>query len=163
VHCAGTTRSRNPEESPENYRDFSETNFLGVMLCCKHAVRVMAQGHGGAIVNVSSVSALNTEGLTPVVYAASKSAVISITKTIAVRHGAQGIRANAIAPGFTHSESNLTVPSEILQMLDAKSALGRAADPEEQAQVAAFLVSDRASFVSGAIVPVDGAWSARLV
>jgi NAD(P)-dependent dehydrogenase (short-subunit alcohol dehydrogenase family) len=163
VNNAGTVYSRQPEFSRAYYDDFTQTNFLGVMLCCKHAVRVMADAGGGAIVNLSSVASLNTEGRTAAAYAAAKAAVNSLTKTIAVRHGHQGVRANAIAPGFTHSETNLRAPPELLAEMDAKSPLGRGADPEEQAQVAAFLASDRASFVSGAIIPVDGAWSARLV
>lgn len=163
VNNAGTIYSPEPEFSIPNYEAYTQTNFMGVMLCCKYAVQAMVANGGGAIVNISSVSALNTESRTAYAYAGAKAAVNSLTKSIAVHHGAQGIRANAIAPGFTHSESNLQAPSELLADMDAKSALGRGADPEEQAQVAAFLVSDRASFLSGAIIPVDGAWSARMV
>jgi NAD(P)-dependent dehydrogenase (short-subunit alcohol dehydrogenase family) len=163
VNNAGTVHSQHAEGTPENYYAYTGTNFLGTMLCCKHAVRAMAASGGGAIVNLSSVSAVNTEGRTPLVYAGAKAAVISLTKTIAVRHGAQGIRANAIAPGFTASETNRKAPPDIFAEMCAKSPLGRAADPEEQAQVAAFLVSDRSSYISGQTIVVDGAWSARLV
>lgn len=163
VNNAGTTYSRQADYSVENYLDFTQTNFLGTLLCCKHAVRVMSESGGGSIINISSVCSFNTEGRTAPAYAAAKSAVNSLTKTIAVRHGPQGIRANAIAPGFTLSEPVRQAPPAILDEMGAKSPLGRGADPEEQAQVAAFLASDRASFVSGAIIPVDGAWSARMV
>jgi NAD(P)-dependent dehydrogenase (short-subunit alcohol dehydrogenase family) len=163
VNNAGTVFSRQPELSTDYYADFTQTNLLGVMLCCKYGVRTMAANGGGSIVNVSSVSSLNTEGRTALAYAAAKAGVNSLTKTLAVRHGAQGIRVNAIAPGFTHSDTNLRMPPEMLAEMDGKSALGRGADPEEQAQVAAFLASDRASYISGAIIPVDGAWSARMV
>jgi NAD(P)-dependent dehydrogenase (short-subunit alcohol dehydrogenase family) len=163
VNNAGTVHSGRPEFSREYYDDYTNTNFFGVMLCCNHAVRAMTAAGGGSIVNISSISSLNTEGRTALAYAGAKAAVNSLTKTIAVRYGRQGVRANAIAPGFTHSETNLRAPAEVLAEMDAKSPLGRGADPEEQAQVAAFLASDRASFVSGAIIPVDGAWSARLV
>jgi NAD(P)-dependent dehydrogenase (short-subunit alcohol dehydrogenase family) len=163
VNNAGTVHSMNPEFTVEHYEDFTRTNFLGVMLCCKHAVRAMAQGGGGSIVNLSSVSSLNVESRTPDIYAASKAAVNSLTKAIAVKYGAQGIRANAIAPGFTHSETNLRSPPEILAEMDAKAPLGRGGDPEEQAQAAVFLASDRSSYVNGVILPVDGGWSARMV
>lgn len=163
VNNAGTVFSRQPDLSPEYYDDYTRTNLLGVMLCCKHAVWVMAANGGGSIVNLSSVSSFNAEGRTALAYAAAKAGVNSLTKTLAVRHGADGIRVNAIAPGFTHSETNLHMPPELLAEMDAKSAYGRGANAEEQAQVAAFLASDRASFVSGAIIPVDGAWSARMV
>ena len=163
INNAGKVHSREPEFSPAYYADYTQTNLLGVMLCCKHAVRVMAAAGGGSIVNLSSVSSFNTESRTALAYAAAKAGVNSLTKTLAVRHGAQGIRVNAIAPGFTHSATNLHMPPEMLAEMDAKAALGRGADPEEQAQVAAFLASDRASYISGAIIPVDGAWSARMV
>lgn len=163
VNNAGTVFSREPEFSPEYYDAYTRTNLLGVMLCCKHAVRAMTASGGGSIINVSSVASINTENRTALAYAAAKAGVNSLTKTLAVRYGAQGIRVNAIAPGFTHSATNLHMPPEMLAEMDAKSALGRGADPEEQAQVALFLASDRASYVSGAIIPVDGAWSARMV
>lgn len=162
VNNAGTVHSPAEELSEQNYEDYTRTNFLGTMLCCKHAVQAMA-GRGGSIVNLSSVAGLNTEGRTPYVYGAAKAAVVSLTKALAVRHGAQGIRVNAIAPGFTHSATNLRAPPEIMAEMDAKAALGRGADPEEQAQVAVFLASDRASFVSGVTIPVDGGWTAKLV
>jgi len=85
-----------------------------------------------------------------------------MTKSYAVAYGPKGIRVNAVAPGFTLSEKNLAVPPDIMTRMIAKAAMGRGGDPEEQAQVAAFLCSDRASFVTGAIIPVDGGWSARL-
>jgi NAD(P)-dependent dehydrogenase (short-subunit alcohol dehydrogenase family) len=163
VNNAGTVFSRQPELSTEYFADFTQTNLLGVMLCCKYGVRAMSANGGGSIVNVSSVSSLNTEGRTALAYAAAKAGVNSLTKTLAVRHGAQGIRVNAIGPGFTHSDTNLRMPPEMLAEMDGKSALCRGSDPEEQAQVAAFLASDRASFISGAIIPVDGGWSARMV
>lgn len=123
----------------------------------------MAANGGGSIVKLSSVSSFNTESRTALAYAAAKAGVNSLTKTLAVRHGAQKFRVNAIAPGFTHSATNQQMPPEMMAEMDAKAALGRGADPEEQAQVAVFLASDRASYISGAIIPVDGAWSARMV
>ena len=163
VNNAGTVHSQAEELSEQNYDDYTRTNFLGTMLCCKHAVRTMAASGGGAIVNLSSVSSLNTEGRTPYVYGAAKAAINSLTKALAVRHGKDNIRVNAIAPGFTHSQTNLRASPEILAEMEAKAALGRGGDPEEQAQVAVFLASDRASFVSGVTIPVDGGWSAKLV
>jgi NAD(P)-dependent dehydrogenase (short-subunit alcohol dehydrogenase family) len=139
-------------------------NLKGVLLCMKHAIPAMLKTGGGAIVNVSSVSAINVEGRSPVMYMGAKAGVHAITKAVAVEYGRQGIRANVIAPGFTLSEKNREgVPAEILRDMSGKSALGRAGEPIEQAEVAAFLASDRASFVTGTIIPVDGGWSARLV
>jgi NAD(P)-dependent dehydrogenase (short-subunit alcohol dehydrogenase family) len=156
VNNAGTVHSASPELSEQNYEDYTRTNFLGTLLCCSHAVRVMGESGGGAIVNLSSVASLNTEGRTPYAYGAAKAAVNSLTKALAVRHGEKGIRVNAIAPGFTHSATNLRAPPEIMAEMDAKAALGRGCDPEEQAQVAAFLASDRASYITGVSLLVDG-------
>jgi NAD(P)-dependent dehydrogenase (short-subunit alcohol dehydrogenase family) len=95
-------------------------------------------------------------------YMAAKAAVNSLTKAAAVEYGSQGIRANVVAPGFSLTETNRQVPPDVLESLANKSALGRAGEALEQAEVVAFLASDRASFVTGAIIPVDGGWSARL-
>jgi NAD(P)-dependent dehydrogenase (short-subunit alcohol dehydrogenase family) len=81
---------------------------------------------------------------------------------VAVEYGRQGIRANVLAPGFTYTELNRAIPQKTLEELVKKSALGRPGEAEEQAEVAAFLASDRASFVTGTTIPVDGGWSARL-
>ena len=114
--------------------------------------------------NVSSVSALNVESRSPVMYMGAKAGIHAITKAVAVEYGRQGIRANVIAPGFTLSEKNREgIPPEVLEDMSGKAALGRAGEPREQAEVAAFLASDRSSFVSGTVLPVDGGWSARLV
>jgi acetoacetyl-CoA reductase len=69
---------------------------------------------------------------------------------------------SAVAPGFTYTELNRAIPKEVLEDMVKKSALGRSGEAEEQAEVAAFLASDRASFVTGTTIPVDGGWSARL-
>ncbi|MCK9928925.1 SDR family oxidoreductase [Frankia sp. Mgl5] len=83
-------------------------------------------------------------------------------KATADEFGPRGIRANVIAPGFTLTEKNREAPANAMRSLGAKAALGRAGEAREQAEVAAFLASDRASFVTGVIVAVDGGWSARL-
>jgi NAD(P)-dependent dehydrogenase (short-subunit alcohol dehydrogenase family) len=85
-----------------------------------------------------------------------------MTKSFAVLHGPQGIRANVLAPGIAITERNSRASPEVLRDMHSKAALGRAGTVEEQAHVAAFLASDRSSFITGAIIPVDGGWSARL-
>jgi NAD(P)-dependent dehydrogenase (short-subunit alcohol dehydrogenase family) len=148
--------------SAASYDEFTQTNFLGVMLCTRYALETMVPAGGGSIINVSSVGSLNTEDRAPVVYAAAKAAVNSLTKAIAVKYGAQDIRANVLAPGFTHTEKTLGAPRDVIVPMEQKSALGRAGEPEEQAHVAAFLASDRASYVNGVVLPVDGGWSVRM-
>jgi NAD(P)-dependent dehydrogenase (short-subunit alcohol dehydrogenase family) len=163
INVAGTPAARSPEYlSLEEYEVQTAVNLKGVLLCMKHAIRAMLQGAGGSIVNISSVGAINVEKLAPVMYMGAKAGVHAITKAVAVEYGPQGIRANVIAPGWTRTEMNQTVPQEVVRELSEKAALKRAAEPREQADVAAFLASDRASFLTGTIIPVDGGWSARL-
>jgi NAD(P)-dependent dehydrogenase (short-subunit alcohol dehydrogenase family) len=95
------------------------------------------------------------------VYNAAKHGVIGATKCAAVEYGHRGIRVNAICPGFIHTEIMGANPDLTPGILE-KAALGRGGQPEEVAEVAAFLASERASFVSGAIIPVDGGWSAKI-
>jgi NAD(P)-dependent dehydrogenase (short-subunit alcohol dehydrogenase family) len=163
IHIAGNVGGRPSEEvTLQEYERFTRVHLLGTMLCCKHAIKAMLRGGGGSIVNVSSVASLNASNTMSMVYAAAKAGINSLTKSFAVHHAEQGIRVNAILPGFTLSEKNQAIPREAMEHLAGLAALGRGAEPEEQAQAAAFLASDRASFVTGAIIPVDGGWSATL-
>ena len=93
---------------------------------------------------------------------AAKAAVHALTKAVAVEYGPHGIRCNALAPGFSFSYDTGRVPREVFDEMAAKAPLGRVSEPREQAQVAAFLASDLSSFVTGAIIPVDGGWSCRM-
>jgi NAD(P)-dependent dehydrogenase (short-subunit alcohol dehydrogenase family) len=146
-----------------NFDRTFDVNLRGVMLGMKHGIRTMLDGgHGGAIVNWSSVGGLNASDFGTSVYAASKAGVISATKSAAVEYGGRGIRVNTICPGFILTEIMGAAGGEHFPQMFSKAALGRAGEPPEVAEVAAFLASDRASFVSGAVVPVDGGWSARL-
>jgi len=141
------------------YDKIMDVDLRGVLLGMKHGIRAMAKT-GGAIVNWSSVGGLNGSAYTSV-YNAAKSGVIGATKVAAIEGGSLGIRVNAICPGFIHTEIMGAHPEHIPGILE-KAVLGRGGQPQEVAEVASFLVSDRASFVTGAIIPVDGGWAARL-
>lgn len=162
IHVAGTPGGRRGEVTVEEYELLSAVNLRASLFCTKHAVQAMIPTGGGSIVNVSSVASLNAAEFNSVVYSAAKAGLNSVTKSFAILHGPDNIRVNAIAPGFTLSEKNIGAPREAIAVLEKKAALGRAGTSEEQAQVAVFLASDRASFVSGVIIPVDGGWTARL-
>jgi len=151
------------ELSAGTYDSILDVNLRGVLHGLKHGIRAMLDGgHGGAVVNWSSVGGLNASGFPTAVYSASKAGVIAVTKAAAVEYGGQGIRVNAICPGFIQTEIMGRSGGQKFPEMFEKAALGRAGEPLEVAEVAAFLASDRASFVSGAIVPVDGGWSAKI-
>ncbi len=146
----------------EVYDTVMDTNVRGMWNCLRQEIAAMLE-HGGSIVNTSSTAGLVA---TPVAapYIAAKHAVIGLTKAVAAEYSASGIRVNAIVPGATHSEMLDTwmarVPGVAEEMARA-ALLPRIAVPEEIAEAAAWLSSDRASFVVGATVPVDGGWTVR--
>jgi NAD(P)-dependent dehydrogenase (short-subunit alcohol dehydrogenase family) len=163
VNNAATLMGLRDEVSAEEYEEGTAVNLKGLMLCCKHAIRAMASAGGGAILNVTSAGVLGVEDRASIVYSAAKTAVHSLTQSFAFHHGHQGIRVNALAPGLCKTENWERYPEDFRREIYRKPVLGRPGEAEEPAEVAAFLCSDRASYVTGAIVPVDGGWSIRLV
>jgi NAD(P)-dependent dehydrogenase (short-subunit alcohol dehydrogenase family) len=144
----------------EQYDRLMEVDLRGVFHGTKHAIRTMVEcGNGGSIVNWSSLGGINGSAFTSV-YSAAKAGVISFTKSAAIEYGAQGIRANCLCPGFIYTA--MSAGGENIPGMLEKAALNRGGQPEEVAEVAAFLASDRASYVSGVILPVDGGWGAKL-
>jgi NAD(P)-dependent dehydrogenase (short-subunit alcohol dehydrogenase family) len=133
-------------------------NFRGHWTAMRAEAALMRRGGGGAIVNTSSIGSRRANPELPA-YGAMKRALNSITETAAVTWGSQGIRVNAITPGGTATEMIDTWEAAspgVVERISARIPLGRMAEPREVAEVAAWLLSDRASMVTGAIVPVDG-------
>ena len=145
----------------ELYDRIIDVNLRGVMFGMKHTIKAMlAGGTAGSIVNWSSVGGLNGSAGTSI-YSASKAGVIAMTRSAAVENAPFGIRVNVICPGFILTEIMGAMGMDIPGIAD-KAALGRAGQPIEVAEVGAFLASDKASFITGASIPVDGGWSAKL-
>ncbi len=144
----------------EHYDKVMDVDLRGVLLGTKHAIRAMLEsGRGGTIVNWSSLGGLNGSYFTGV-YSAAKAGVIAVTKAAAVEYGDKGIRANCLCPGFIYTA--MSAGGENIPGMLEKAALNRGGQAHEVAEVAAFLASDRASYVSGAVIPVDGGWAAKL-
>jgi len=146
----------------ESYERVMGVNLRGVMLGTKHAVRTMLPTGGGVILNWSSTGGMNGSRLPTSVYSATKAGVISFTRAAAIEYGTQGIRANAICPGFidTPMFQAVIAANPAADAIREQHKLGRFGLPEEIAGAAFFLASDDASFVTGVALPVDGGYTA---
>ena len=138
------------------------TNLSGVFYCMKHEIPAMLEGGGGAIVNMTSI--LGQVGFaTAPAYVAAKHGLVGLTRTAALEYSARGVRVNAVGPAFVHTPliRRLEENPETLEQLVALHPIGRLGRPEEVAELVLWLSTERASFVTGAYVPVDGGYLAR--
>jgi meso-butanediol dehydrogenase/(S,S)-butanediol dehydrogenase/diacetyl reductase len=128
-----------------------------VFYCSKAAIGIMRETGGGSIINNASISGMRGD-YAMASYAAAKGGVINYTRNLAVDHAAMGIRVNAVCPAVieTPAMAALQKIPGIVKALKEASPIGRMGSSEEVAEVVAFLASDAASYVSGAIIPVDG-------
>ncbi len=151
---------------PEEWDRVFAVNVRGVYLGCKHAIPVMIEQGGGVIVNTASVAGL--VGLPErAAYCASKGAVISLTKQVAIEYIRQGIRCNCICPGTIDTPwvgrllAEAKDPAVLRHQLIDRQPMGRLGTAEEVAQAALYLASDDAAFVSGTALVIDGGLIAR--
>jgi NAD(P)-dependent dehydrogenase (short-subunit alcohol dehydrogenase family) len=162
---AATTQAAMPlSETPIGmYQEVFDTNVRSVWLCMRHELRMMQRQRSGAIVNTASIAGIRGfQGLS--LYSASKHAVIGMTKSAALDAAAFNVRVNCICPGTTRTEmmelQMLTRPGGEEETIKS-IPLGRASLPQEQAETAAWLLSDRASFLTGEHIVVDGGRTLR--
>ncbi len=156
VNNAGTTRDQLLMLMKEgDWDDVLRTNLKSVFNCCKAAARPMVRQRQGRIINVSSVSGIAGQG-GQTNYAASKAGIIGFTKSLAKELGPRSITVNAVAPGFIPTDLTADLPEELRQKAIELTPLRRMGQPEEIAYAVAFLASDKASFITGEILTVDG-------
>jgi 3-oxoacyl-[acyl-carrier protein] reductase len=143
---------RLPEEA---WREVLDTNVTGAFHCIQSVAPPMRTQRYGKIVNVSSHQAVRP-GFGISNYAASKAALIGLTRSAAVDLGPSNINVNAVAPGFVKTELLSKLPREVLERAEHESVLGRVADPEDVSRVIVFLCSEAARHITGQVVVVDG-------
>jgi NAD(P)-dependent dehydrogenase (short-subunit alcohol dehydrogenase family) len=145
------------DSDAEYFEHVFRVNVIGVMLGCKHAIPRLLERGGGAIINTSSGAALQSRPQGGTAYAASKAAVESITRSVAVQYGKQGIRCNGIAPGITpHDHARASLGDEMLDVMSWANSAPALGTVEQQAAAVAFLASDDAAYLNGHTLPVDG-------
>ncbi len=161
VNNAGVDEKANPsaDQSVEEFTRVLDTNVLGTFLCVKYEVPLILEQGGGSIINISSgAGVIGVKGQSG--YVASKHAVIGLSKSVALDYVQQGIRVNVVAPGMTETDMMLKratggKPENIAKAISG-APIGRFAKTDEIANAVAWLASDEASYMVGAVVVVDG-------
>jgi NAD(P)-dependent dehydrogenase (short-subunit alcohol dehydrogenase family) len=167
INNAGVESPYSVHEMPiEEWDRVMAVNLRGMYLMAKAVIPIMKKSGGGAIVNTASISGLLGWPISAA-YCASKGGVIQLTKQMAVDYAQDNIRVNCIAPGTTLTPlierifQQESEPEKAKQQISQMHPLGRFAQPEEIAQAILFLASEDASFITGAVLPVDGGYTAK--
>lgn len=162
VNNAGIGGDQAPtgDQSPAGWRKVIAINLDGVFYCMRHEIAAMKRSGGGSIVNMASILGVvgfaNSSG-----YTAAKHGVIGLTKASAIEYAPEGIRINAVGPGFINTPLLGALPPEALPAIASLHPMNRLGNAEEVAAMVLFLSSPSASFVTGGYYPVDGGYLAR--
>jgi NAD(P)-dependent dehydrogenase (short-subunit alcohol dehydrogenase family) len=154
------------DTEPETWERVHQVNTRGVFLCCKHGIPYLLERGGGSVINVASFVALLGAATSQIAYTASKGAVLSMTREVAVEFARRGIRVNAICPGPVETPLLMRLFESDPAAYERRRVhipIGRLAQPREIAQGALFLASDEASYVTGSTFVVDGGIAAAYV
>jgi 3-oxoacyl-[acyl-carrier protein] reductase len=141
--------------SDQAWSEVIDTNVTGAFHCIRAVAPTFRKQRSGKVVNVASHQAY-TPGFGIVNYAASKAAVIGLTRSAAVDLGPSSVNVNAVAPGFVRTEMIAKLPPEVIERAEKESLLNRVAEPEDVANVVAFLCSEAARHITGQVIVVDG-------
>jgi NAD(P)-dependent dehydrogenase (short-subunit alcohol dehydrogenase family) len=159
VNAAGTIMRDGQEFNPDNFARIVDVNLTGAMRMCTAARELLFEARG-CVINIASMLSFFGSGYAPA-YSASKGGIVQLTKSLAIAWAPQGVRVNAIAPGWI--ETALTAPlladPAKRDAITARTPLGRWGKPTDVAGAALFLASAGAAFITGAILPVDGGYS----
>lgn len=154
IGCVGKT----PDISVEQWQRVIDIDLNAIFYACKKAIPIMQERGKGAIINTASISGLaGDRGFSA--YSAAKAAIINYTRTLAIDHGPDGIRVNAVCPGLIETPiigGSLDTVPDFTRHYMRSLPLGRPGQPEEIANVVSFLASDEASYVTGAVIVADG-------
>ncbi|MET7641794.1 3-oxoacyl-ACP reductase FabG [Streptomyces sp. NPDC005438] len=139
----------------EDWADVLRVNLDGVYYVCRTVINAMIERRRGSIVTISSIAGLHgNAGQTN--YAASKAGIIGFTKSLAREVGRYGIRANVVVPGFVATDPVMDLPADLRKRFEERVPLGRFGTPQEVAELVSFLHSDRAAYITGATLQIDG-------
>jgi NAD(P)-dependent dehydrogenase (short-subunit alcohol dehydrogenase family) len=159
VNCAGITSRGDASFGEEEFLRVIDINLHGTMRACRAFKPALAQRHG-CVVNVASVMSFHGSGTAPG-YSASKGAIMQLTKSLAIAWAGDCVRVNAVAPGFIVTPmTDAEIDPAYRARVNERTPMGRWGEPQHIADAVLFLCSDRASFITGVILPVDGGYLA---
>lgn len=156
VNNAGITRDNLIiRMKDEEWHEVIQTNLSAAFYCLREVARPMMKQRAGKIINIASVVGLHGNA-GQINYASAKAGIIGLTKSAAKELAARGIMVNAIAPGFIETDMTKKLPEAVQEKIAAQIPLGHLGQPEDVAQLAVFLASPRANYITGQVIPVDG-------
>ena len=150
---------RSSDAPDEEWEQSFRISLLGAQFCAREALPHMLRQKAGSIINISSIQGL-VGGRNSAAYTSMKHGLIGLTRSLAYDYGAENIRCNALCPGAIKTRISPAPGTELYERQISKTFLGRIGEPNEVAHAALFLASDEASYITGAVLAVDGGWTA---